>query len=143
MSGWVNLGVSEYVKRMPRSMPLTIIEVPSVHRPGDGQSKRLEGIQLLKKVGVDDLVVALDIEGKQTDSLGLGKLFEHWSSLGRDVSFLIGGADGLDDDCLQRADKRMSLSALTLPHGIARLVLAEQLYRAWSIQVGHPYHTGH
>jgi len=85
-------------------------------------------------------VVALDVEGRVIATAGLADRLEGWQMQGRDVAFLIGGPDGLDPVCLERADERLSLSALTFPHGLVRVMLAEQLYRAWTLRSGHPYH---
>jgi 23S rRNA (pseudouridine1915-N3)-methyltransferase len=99
-----------------------------------------EGQAMLDRIGSADYVVALDVGGKQVDTAGLAGKLEDWQSLGRDIVLLIGGPDGLSEDCLSRADARWSLSALTLPHPLVRIVLVEQLYRAHSLLQGHPYH---
>ena len=86
--------------------------------------------------------MALDARGRQYDSPGLARRFEAWREAGRDLVLLIGGAEGLDDAVRERADEVLSLSSLTLPHALARVVLVEQLYRAWTLMSGHPYHRG-
>ena len=95
---------------------------------------------MLRAVGGGDRVVALDVKGQTLSTEALSEKFDDWRMRGDDVTFLIGGADGLAPDCLSRADEKLSLSAMTFPHGLARVVLAEQLYRAWTLIAGHPYH---
>ena len=90
----------------------------------------------------NDYVIALDQPGTQHSSEGLAELLQTWLSQGRDLAMLIGGADGLSDACRRRADLHWSLSHLTLPHGLVRVLVAEQVYRAWSILRSHPYHRG-
>ena len=85
-------------------------------------------------------VIALDVRGKAWCTEGLATRLQEWLQGGRDIALLVGGPDGLADACLQRADLRWSLSALTLPHALVRVLLAEQLYRAWTVIKGHPYH---
>jgi 23S rRNA (pseudouridine1915-N3)-methyltransferase len=97
---------------------------------------------LLAAVAKNDYVIALDQPGSQHSSEDLAELLAIWLSQGRDLAMLIGGADGLSDACRRRADRSWSLSDLTLPHGLVRVLVAEQIYRAWSILRGHPYHRG-
>jgi len=99
-----------------------------------------EGEQILAKLGTDEQVVLLDEKGKQLTSGGLATQLTGWQSKGRDLCFVIGGPDGVSSACRKRANYIWSLSNLTLPHGLARVLFAEQLYRAWSLQAGHPYH---
>ncbi len=94
----------------------------------------------MEKLAIDEQVVLLDERGRQLTSKSLANRLSTWQSDGRDLSFIIGGPDGVPDTVRQRADFTWSLSDLTLPHGLARVLLAEQLYRAWSLQAGHPYH---
>ncbi|MGC9269445.1 23S rRNA (pseudouridine(1915)-N(3))-methyltransferase RlmH [Acidiphilium sp.] len=102
--------------------------------------KRREAVAILGKIAGSDFVVALDQGGVMPDSVGLARLFEGWRAHGRGLVFVIGGAEGLDGSVLARAGVVVSLGKLTLPHMLARVVLAEQLYRAQSIIAGHPYH---
>jgi len=95
---------------------------------------------MLAAIPERSLVVALDVGGSAWDTPGLAARLQEWLQSGRDIVLLVGGPDGLSGDCLRRADLRWSLSALTLPHALVRVVLAEQLYRAWTIISGHPYH---
>jgi 23S rRNA (pseudouridine1915-N3)-methyltransferase len=102
--------------------------------------KRRESALILGKIGAGDFVVALDQGGAMPDSVGLATMFAGWRDSGRAVAFVIGGAEGLDGAVLARAEARLSLGRLTLPHMLARVLLAEQLYRAQCILAGHPYH---
>jgi len=95
---------------------------------------------MLATIPERSLVVALDVGGRAWDTPALAARLQEWLQSGRDIVLLVGGPDGLSGDCLRRADLRWSLSALTLPHALVRVVLAEQLYRAWTIISGHPYH---
>jgi len=143
MPPWVNQGVEEYAVRMPRELKLQWRETPLARRGKDNipdQLRAREGEQLLKAVPAGDRVIVLDVKGKTLSTEQLAKELEAWQMSGDNYSLLIGGPDGLAPECLQRADKRWSLSALTLPHPLVRVLLAEQLYRAWTITVNHPYH---
>jgi 23S rRNA (pseudouridine1915-N3)-methyltransferase len=99
-----------------------------------------EGDQILAKIDADEQFVLLDERGKQLTSPALATRLADWQADGRDLCFVIGGPDGVPAACRERANAIWSLSDLTLPHGIARVLFAEQMYRAWSLQVGHPYH---
>ena len=99
-----------------------------------------EGEQILSRIKPNEQVVLMDERGKQMTSQSLAGKLSDWQSDGRDLCFVIGGPDGVSDKCRQRADASWSLSKLTLPHGLARVLFAEQLFRAWSLQTGHPYH---
>lgn len=139
---WVVDGFREYAKRMPRDMPLSLVEVA----PGGGrgrspeQAMGVESERLLKQLGPKDWVVALDEGGEGCSTRELALRLENWRMQGREVAFLIGGAGGLAPACLARADMVLSLSELTFPHEMVRVILAEQIYRAWTILSGHPYH---
>lgn len=140
--GWVNDGFTDYARRMPRECALELVEIAPVNRKGWSSARVLadEGERILARVGRTDRVVALDVAGKACGTAQLAKKLDDWRMLGGDVSFLIGGADGLDGSCLSRADESISLSEMTFPHQLVRVMLAEQLYRAWTILHGHPYH---
>lgn len=143
MPAWVTSGVEEYSKRMPRECSLEIKEIAAGSRGKNADVARAiasEGDAVLEQLKGNVEVVALDVKGKQWSTLELADNLEQWKLGGRDVAFLIGGPDGLDARCLSRADRRWSLSPLTLPHPLVRIVLAEQLYRAWTLSIGHPYH---
>ena len=143
MPAWVSEGVEQYSKRMPRELKVDWKELPLAPRGKSSNSQQLkdkEGEQILRAIPSGDRVIALDVRGK---SLSTEKLAEHladWQMSGDNYSLLIGGPDGLSVDCLEKAERRWSLSDLTLPHPLVRVLLAEQLYRAWTITVNHPYH---
>lgn len=140
--GWVNEGCAEYLKRMPRELPASVSEI----KPEPRGSKTREQLLAAEKTRIRDAlpgscrIVVLDEKGEDLTTLKLAKRLEVWMQDGRDVALLIGGADGLDEEFKQQADDRLRLSSLTLPHALARVVLAEALYRAASLLKNHPYH---
>lgn len=143
MPAWVTEGYGEYAKRLPRECSLVLKEIPLAKRQKGSNVARLvadEGQRMLAAVAEGSRVVALDVAGKPRSTEDLAATLEHWLGAGRDVSLLVGGPDGLAPTCLQRADESWSLSPLTLPHPLVRILLAEQIYRAWSIVQNHPYH---
>jgi len=143
MPSWVTDGYQEYAKRMPRECSLHLHEIPPAKRGKSGspaQWMREEGDRILTAIPSNHHVVALDVKGKTWSTEQLADQLKNWQADGRDVSLIIGGPDGLTDECLQRANQRWSLSALTLPHPLVRIVLSEQLYRAWTVLQNHPYH---
>lgn len=135
---WVQEGYAEYARRMPRPCRLELVEVPPAR--GETGRKAREGRRLLEKVGKGDLIVALDPGGTQWSTEQLARRLARWMQDGRDLSLLIGGAEGLACACLERAPVHWSLSPLTFPHLLVRILVAEQLYRACSWLQGHPYH---
>ncbi|MFO8140346.1 MAG: 23S rRNA (pseudouridine(1915)-N(3))-methyltransferase RlmH [Marinobacter sp.] len=143
MPDWVSAGYNDYARRMPPELPLELTEIPMAHRGKNPDIARLmqrESDAILATVGQRDRVIALEVGGKPWSTEKLASQLESWQQGGQDVCFLVGGPDGLADACRRRADQQWSLSALTLPHPLVRIVLAEQLYRAWSITRNHPYH---
>lgn len=141
LPGWVNEGYQSYVRRLPRDNALLLEEIPlAKHRDDTARRVADEGARMLKRLSKDEQVIALDERGANWSSADLAVELDRWRHGGRDVALLIGGPDGLSDDCLGRADSRWSLSPHTLPHGLARLLVAEQIYRAWTLLSGHPYH---
>ena len=142
MPAWFSEGFYEYQKRLSRELPLELVEVKARGKERDPtHAKEIEGEALLSAAR-DMHVVALDGGGDTWSSEELARQLSKWRMDGRDVAFLIGGADGHSASVLKRADQRWSLGALTLPHMLVRLVVAEQLYRAATIVAGHPYHRG-
>ena len=144
MPGWVMAGYAEYAKRMPREATIELVELkPDKRAAGRGgeQVREAEAVRILETVG-RDLLIVLDEHGKAITTLQLAEKFKGWLAGGGDVALVIGGADGLHPLVKQRADWLWSLSPLTMPHGMVRVLLAEQLYRAWSIINNHPYHRG-
>ena len=143
MPGWVESGTATYLKRLPRHLQLSFREFAPAQRSTGStveRQKATEADRLLKAIPHPGLCIALDEHGKSWTSMELAKRLEGWQVEYSQVSFLIGGADGLDKRCLERADFVWSLSPLTLPHALVRIVLAEQIYRAWTLIQGHPYH---
>ncbi len=143
MPDWVVRGYQEYSRRLPRQCSLKLLELAPGQRSKSSDPKRAiqeEGERMLAAIPKGSFVVALDERGTAWRSRDLANQFEAWMLGGRDVALLVGGPDGLAPTCLARAEQRWSLSSLTLPHPLVRVVIAEQLYRAWSISQGHPYH---
>jgi 23S rRNA (pseudouridine1915-N3)-methyltransferase len=143
MPAWVTSGYEEYVRRMPRECSLRLVEIPLSKRrkTQSAQANRQEeGKAMLAAVPAQTIVVALDVRGKAWSTQTLVARLQDWLQAGRDIALLVGGPDGLAEECLARADMHWSLSPLTLPHALVRVLLAEQLYRAWSVVQGHPYH---
>ena len=143
MPGWVDEAFSVYAKRMPHECRIQLQEIPLGHRSRSSETARAiatEGEKMLDAVASSERIIALDVRGKMFDTPALSRALDSWAHDGRDVALLIGGPDGLAPGCLERAELHWSLSALTLPHGLVRVVLAEQIYRAWSLLRGHPYH---
>ena len=142
MPTWVEQACAEYIKRMPREASVEIIEIKPDKRAAGKNStvvQEAEAKRILEACG-KDYVVALDEHGAEVTTLQLAERMSGWLGNGRDVCLIIGGADGLHPDITKNADWLWSLSKLTLPHGMVRVVLAEQLYRAWSVINHHPYH---
>jgi 23S rRNA (pseudouridine1915-N3)-methyltransferase len=140
---WVNEGFAEYARRLPRETPLELVAVRAESRTAGRTRPALLGTEAKRieaAVPHGALRVALDERGRDLDTRALAALLGRWRQDGRDVAFLIGGPDGLDPTLKAAADSCIRLSSLTLPHGLARLMLAEALYRAASLLAGHPYH---
>jgi 23S rRNA (pseudouridine1915-N3)-methyltransferase len=145
MPSWINEGWAEYAKRMPRECSLQLVEIPAAkHGKGGSVQKAVidESKRMLAALPARCHVVAMDERGAQRSTLALADSLKNWLASGDDVAFLIGGADGLAPECKERSHAQWSLSPLTLPHGLVRVILAEQLYRAHSVLRGHPYHRG-
>jgi 23S rRNA (pseudouridine1915-N3)-methyltransferase len=141
LPGWVYDGVETYRQRLPRHIQLEMVEVPAGNRSGKGGSAvEEESRKLLKRASSADLMIALDEHGRAPNSAEIAADMRAWLDHVPHVAMLIGGPDGLADACREKADGVWSLSRLTLPHGLVRVVLVEQLYRAWTILDGHPYH---
>ncbi len=143
MPAWVETGYKEYVRRFPKDMPLELVEINAGKRGKNADIKRIleqEGIKTMQAIPKGNRIVTLEVTGKPWTTEQLAQELEKWKLDGRDVSLLIGGPEGLAPECIQASEQRWSLSPLTLPHPLVRVVVAESLYRAWSITANHPYH---
>ncbi|SIN72804.1 23S rRNA (pseudouridine-1915-N(3)-) methyltransferase [Sulfurivirga caldicuralii] len=143
MPDWVETGFAEYAKRLPDCCALNLIELPMPQRSKNqsvDQLKRKEAALIEKTIPKGALVIALDEYGQEVSTVGLSRKLEQWLEGGQDVALLVGGPDGLDGALLQKARWTWSLSKLTFPHPLVRIIVAEQLYRAWSVLNHHPYH---
>ena len=143
MPGWVQEAWAEYARRFPRGMDLKLKEIPLAKRgrnPDVSALRKAEGEALLAAVPKGHRVVALDERGKQWSTGELAAQMENWMREEHGVCFLVGGPDGLSEDCRAKAQNTWSLARLTLPHPMVRAILAEQLYRAWTVTQNHPYH---
>ncbi len=141
MPGWVDAGFAEYAGRMPREARIELVALKPA--PRGGPVKRVlesEGERIRTALPAGCIRVVLDEHGTLMPTMEFARRLARWRESGRDIAFIVGGADGLDAGVKQSADFAWSLSPLTLPHGLARVVLAEQLYRAHSILHNHPYH---
>ena len=145
MPAWVETGYAEYAKRLPRECRLELVEIAPGRR-GKGadlaRALREEGERMLAAVPQGAQAVALDVQGRPWSTEALAGRLRQWMDDGRDRALLVGGPEGLSEQCRGAAELSWSLSALTLPHPLVRILVAEQIYRAWSLLAGHPYHRG-
>ncbi|MCU7960299.1 MAG: 23S rRNA (pseudouridine(1915)-N(3))-methyltransferase RlmH [gamma proteobacterium symbiont of Bathyaustriella thionipta] len=142
---WVNTGCETYARRLPDECRLQLIEIAAGKRSKNADIQRItrdEGQRMLKAVARRTHIVALDVGGKSWTTEQLAQQLQKWMASGQDLALLVGGPEGLSADCLQAARERWSLSPLTFPHPLVRVIVAEQLFRAWSILRNHPYHRG-
>ena len=143
MPAWIEAGFQEYAKRMPPECRLLLKEIKPIER---SSGKNAETVMAQERTRIEAAlpkggrVIALDEHGAHMTTVQLSQQLSIWQQQGGDVSFVIGGADGLDAEFKKNADLLLRLSNMTLPHGLVRVILAEQLYRAWSILRNHPYH---
>ena len=143
MPRWVNEAWTEYSRRMPPGLSMSLREINLAKRGKNADTRRLTAVEsnaLYDAMPKRARVIALDVQGQAWSTEKLASNLEQWMGEGRDVGFMIGGPDGIAADIMQKADNRWSLGPLTLPHPLVRVVLAEQLYRAWTITQNHPYH---
>jgi len=143
MPAWVEAGYTDYARRLPAECGLSLTEIGAGRRTKGTDLRRLtekEGEQMLAAVPRGARVIALDVGGRGWSTEQLAEQLRGWLAGGRDLALLVGGPEGLAPACLAAAGERWSLSPLTLPHPLVRVVLAEQIYRAWSLLAGHPYH---
>ena len=143
MPSWVQQGYNEYAKRLPRELCPQMVELAIGNRSKSSnieKAKAQEGASMQQTIPANSYVVALDVLGKKISTQGLADKLADWQMQGYNATILIGGPDGLSNECLALANEKWSLSDLTLPHPLVRIVLIEQLYRAWTILQNHPYH---
>jgi 23S rRNA (pseudouridine1915-N3)-methyltransferase len=143
MPGWVEEGCTEYTKRLSGDISLELVEITAGKRSKGADLARLkeqEGDALLAALKPQERVIALDVLGRTLSTEDMAATLREWQVDGRPAALLIGGPEGLSRAVLERADEKWSLSRLTLPHPLVRIVIAEQIYRAWSLLKGHPYH---
>jgi 23S rRNA (pseudouridine1915-N3)-methyltransferase len=143
MPAWIDAGYQAYATRLPHECRLELREIPLGRRGRGADLKKAiatEGDRMLSALAPSERIIALEVAGRPLDTPQLSRHLDEWMQDGRDIAMLVGGPDGLAPVCLQRAEFRWSLSPLTLPHGLVRIVVAEQLYRAFSLLRGHPYH---
>lgn len=143
MPKWVTEGFDEYAKRLPRDFALELVELPMAPRGKNtdiAKAIQKEGDAMLAAIPSGDKVIALEVLGKSWSTEQLAQQTESWRMDGYNISLLVGGPDGLDPRCTAKADQAWSLSKLTLPHPMVRILLAEQIYRAWTLMNNHPYH---
>lgn len=143
MPKWCILACEDYLTRLQRFLKCSLLEIPTATRHKAGvvdQYKEEEGRKILQKIPAGDHVIALDVQGRPWSTTRLSEELANWKLAGKNIHFVIGGPDGLSAECLARANQRWSLSDLTFPHPLVRVILLEQLYRAASILANHPYH---
>ena len=143
MPDWVSKGYNEYAKRLTGDCRLKLVEISPGKRGKNADLARIkkeEGERLLSAIPKGSLVVALEVKGKSWSTEMLAQQMDDWLHSGQDVALMVGGPEGLSEVCVARADIKWSLSPLTLPHPLVRVLLSEQLYRAYSILKNHPYH---
>ena len=143
MPSWIEQGYAEYAKRLPAECALQLIELPASKRYKNHPIEKIqaeEATRLLSAVPKNGHIIALDERGALWNTQQLAQKLTQWQQDGDDIALLVGGPDGLTAECKQKAKDLWSLSPLTLPHGLVRILIAEQIYRAWSIQQRHPYH---
>lgn len=142
---WVGEAFDAYAKRLPRQWQFRLDAVATARRRGESRpdaAVEAESKAVLRRLGPTEQLVLLDEAGIALTSAALAARLSDWQAEGNDLCFVIGGPDGVSVECRRRADFRWSLSKLTLPHGLVRVLFAEQLYRAWTVLAGHPYHRG-
>ncbi|VAW50589.1 23S rRNA (pseudouridine(1915)-N(3))-methyltransferase [hydrothermal vent metagenome] len=143
MPDWVDAASNDFVKRLPAEIKINTILLPLIKRGKNPDIPRIirdESRKILVAVPKDSLLVVLDVLGKSVSTENFSDMLGTWLQQGQDISIVIGGPDGVSDELLSKASSKLSLSALTFPHPLVRVILLEQIYRAWSIINNHPYH---
>ena len=145
MPAWVDMACADFIKRMPAELKLNQVLIPTIKRGKNADIQRIvrdESRNLLAAVPANCQIVALDVLGKSVTTEKLSSILHNWMQQGQDIALIIGGPDGVSDELLQKAVLKISLSDLTFPHPLVRVIVVEQLYRAWTILNNHPYHRG-
>ena len=144
MPGWIDAGFEDYRRRLPREWGFELKKIPTSNRglSNPERSLAVEGERLLAALPKRSYALALDVHGECWNTEAVAAQIEKWQAWGRDVALMIGGPNGLSPACIERADKLWSLSRLTIPHALVRVIVVEQLYRAWTVMCHHPYHYG-
>ena len=143
MPAWIETAVKEYTKRLPKNIPFNLIEITPAIRSKNNNSenfKQQEQDKIETALSSNSIIIALDEKGKSISSQNLANQLQTWIDEQQHISLIIGGADGLSEPLKKKANQTWSLSAMTLPHGLVRVMVVEQIYRAWSITQNHPYH---
>jgi 23S rRNA (pseudouridine1915-N3)-methyltransferase len=143
MPAWVDQACADFLKRLSRELQLNTIEVPLLKRGKNPDIQRIvrdESRKVLDTIPAGCSLVALDVKGSRMSTEKLATTLDSWMQQGRDIAIVIGGPDGLSNELLQQADQTISLSDMTFPHPLVRIIIVEQIYRAWSILNNHPYH---
>jgi 23S rRNA (pseudouridine1915-N3)-methyltransferase len=143
MPDWVEKGYLEYARRFPKDMQLELLEINAGKRGKNADIKRIlkkEGELTLEAIPKGNKIVTLEVTGKSWTTEQLAEEMVKWQHDGRNISLLIGGPEGLAPECIEQSEQRWSLSALTLPHPLVRIIVAESLYRAYTLTINHPYH---
>lgn len=143
MPTWIESGFKEYAKRLPKNINFKLIEITPATRSKNNNAdnyKQKEQEKIEATLSPKSIIIALDERGKSINSQQLANQLQTWNDDNQHISLIIGGADGLNEPLKKKANQLWSLSAMTLPHGLVRVMVAEQIYRAWSITQNHPYH---
>jgi 23S rRNA (pseudouridine1915-N3)-methyltransferase len=143
MPVWVEQACREYIKRLPRELQFDTIEVPIIRRGKNPDIERIvrdESRKVMASIPAGSFIIALDVAGKMISTEALAQNLDGWMQQAQDIAILIGGPDGLSEELLQQVNRSLSLSDMTFPHPLVRIIIIEQLYRAWSIISNHPYH---
>lgn len=140
---WVEMAVDDFIRRFPPELKIKLIQIPLIKRGKNPDIKRImrdEGLKIIAAIPAKNTQIALDVKGKKVTTETLSQILKIWIEQGQDVAIVIGGPDGLSEDVLKVFSGKISLSDLTFPHTLVKVMLVEQLYRAWSILKNHPYH---
>ena len=143
MPDWVDDASNDFIKRLPAEIKINSILLPLIKRGKNPDIPRIirdESRKLLAAVPKNSQLVVLDVLGRSVTTMKFSSMLEDWLQQGQDISIVIGGPDGVSDELLSQARTKLSLSGLTFPHPLVRVILLEQIYRAWSILNNHPYH---